>query len=143
MVTTLHASFPDYMLDPARSKDYKCTARTHHGQLAKLCFQRVESNEPQFNVCGLRSSYLLDEQILDLEDRVTQAIPLDLSYACEYWAVHLKLGGRSSERVWLLERFLSTRLLLWMEILNLKKRMNVGVLALEEARRWCNVCKLC
>ncbi|CAE6379104.1 unnamed protein product [Rhizoctonia solani] len=91
-VSTLHASFSDYMLDSSRSKQFACNAEVHNGKLAELCFKRIEQNQPQFNVCDLTSSYVFDEDVRDLAERVDQAIPLDLLYACQYWAAHLYLG---------------------------------------------------
>ncbi|CUA73483.1 putative WD repeat-containing protein all2124 [Nostoc sp, PCC 7120] [Rhizoctonia solani] len=90
-VNILHASFPDYMLDPTRSGQFACNAELHHGKLAQLCFRRIGRNIPQFNICGLESSYKLDEAIPDLDHRVKKAISTDLLYACQYWAVHLCL----------------------------------------------------
>lgn len=139
LVTTLHTSFPDFMLSSERSDPHTCRAETHHGRLAELCLKRIEKNECQFNICGLESSYVVDEQVPDLEDRVKQAIPQDLWYACRYWAVHLELSGQSSKRVQLLRDFLSKRLLLWMEVLNLKKHISIGASLLQKARGWCNV----
>lgn len=142
-VTTLHASFTDYMLDLDRSKGYNCDPEVHHGIIAELCFERVKRNKSQFNICGLESSYLADEQVVDFDEKVKKEIPLDLMYVCQYWAVHLELGGRSSKRMQLLDEFLSTRLLMWMEVLNLKKRMSTGVALLGKAREWCTVCYFC
>lgn len=138
-VTTLHASFPDYMLESKRSDKHACDRMTHHGRLAELCFQRIERNERQFNICGLESSYLCDDQVPNLGERVKESIPLELGYACQYWALHLELGRKSEKRVQQLENFLYKRLLLWMEILNLTERISIGIGLLQKARKWCTV----
>ncbi|CUA73490.1 putative WD repeat-containing protein alr3466 [Nostoc sp, PCC 7120] [Rhizoctonia solani] len=135
-VNILHASFPDYMLDPNRSGQFTCNAKLHHGKLAELCFGRIGRNIPQFNICNLESSYMLDEDIPDLDQRVKQAIPMDLLYACQYWAVHLCLGEKSDERATELHDFLSKRLLLWMEVLNLTKRAEKSIGLVEQAMSW-------
>ncbi|CUA73482.1 putative WD repeat-containing protein alr3466 [Nostoc sp, PCC 7120] [Rhizoctonia solani] len=135
-VNILHASFPDYMLEPGRSGRFTCNAKLHHGKLAELCFRRISQNIPQFNICNLESSYTLDEDIPDLDQRVKQAIPMDLLYACQYWAVHLWLGEKSDERATELHEFLSKRLLLWMEVLNLTKRIEKSVGLVEQAMSW-------
>ncbi|CAE6475077.1 unnamed protein product [Rhizoctonia solani] len=92
LIGTLHASFVDYILDSERSKKYTCDASIRHGQLARLCFNRIRKNKSQFNICNLESSYFPDKLVPNIEERVKQAIPLELSYACMYWAVHLELG---------------------------------------------------
>ncbi|CAE6518174.1 unnamed protein product [Rhizoctonia solani] len=137
LVSTLHASFPDYMSNPVRSKSYHCNLEAHNGRLAELCFERIKRNEQQFNICGLVSSYTFDEDVPGFLARVDQAVPLDLSYAARYWAVHLEQGGKSETRINCLVDFLSERLLLWMEILNLKKQISMGVMSLEQAKQWC------
>ncbi|CUA72684.1 putative WD repeat-containing protein alr3466 [Nostoc sp, PCC 7120] [Rhizoctonia solani] len=135
-VSILHASFPDYMLDPTRSGRFTCNAELHHGRLAQLCFKRIGRNTPQFNICGLESSYKLDDDIPDLDDRVKKAIPTDLLYTCQYWAVHLCLGEKSDERTTELHDFLSKRLLFWMEVLNLTKRIEKSIGIVEQAMSW-------
>ncbi|CUA73492.1 putative WD repeat-containing protein all2124 [Nostoc sp, PCC 7120] [Rhizoctonia solani] len=135
-VNILHASFPDYMLDPGRSGQFTCKAELHHAKLAQLCFGRIAGNIPQFNICSLESSYKLDGDIPNLDERVKRAITTDLLYACQYWAVHLCLGEKSDERATELHDFLSKRLLLWMEVLNLKKRAEKGIGLVEQAMSW-------
>ncbi|KAB5589367.1 Lissencephaly-1 [Ceratobasidium theobromae] len=137
LVSTLHASFPDYMLDASRSIRHGCNAQIHHRKLTGLCFDRIKRNERQFNVCELESSYIFDNQVPDLAERVRKAIPQDLSYVCQYWATHLELGDAWSEGAKPLLEFLSERVLLWMEVLNLKKRIGDAGLSMEKTRRWC------
>ncbi|CUA73061.1 putative WD repeat-containing protein all2124 [Nostoc sp, PCC 7120] [Rhizoctonia solani] len=135
-VNMLHASFPDYMLDPRRSKQFTCTAEIHHGKMAELCLQRISQNVPQFNICSLASSYMFDEDVPGIDEKVKQAIPLDLLYACQYWAAHLNLGGSSDERATAVHDFLSKRLLLWMEVLSLTKRVERSIGLMEQAMSW-------
>ncbi|CAE6455467.1 unnamed protein product, partial [Rhizoctonia solani] len=128
-VSTLHASFPDYILSSTRSKDFVCNAQIHNGKLAELCLKRIRQNHSQFNICNLRTSYMFDEDVPDIDEIVKKAIPLDLLYSCQYWAVHLSLGGSSDARetIEALQDFLEKRLLLWVEVLNLTKRIDEGV----------------
>ncbi|CAE6409803.1 unnamed protein product [Rhizoctonia solani] len=140
-VTILHASFSEFILDPTRSKEYACQEESQHNKLVTLCFNRIKRNRRQFNICQLESSYVFDEQVPGIDERVSQAIPLDLLYACQYWAVHLQLGENSSEQARRLSEFLSGGLLLWMEVLNLKKRISLGSGLLELAKKWCQEAK--
>ncbi|KAH7334084.1 hypothetical protein B0J17DRAFT_771150 [Rhizoctonia solani] len=135
-VSTLHASFPDFMLDSGRSKQFACNAHVHNGKLAELCFRRIRQNPSQFNICSLQSSYLLDEDIPGIKDKVRESVPLDLLYVCKYWAAHLSLGGMSDELAKSLHDFLSTRLLLWMEVLNLAKQIYKGIGSIQKAINW-------
>ncbi|CAE6508502.1 unnamed protein product [Rhizoctonia solani] len=137
VITTLHASFPDYILDLSRSKTYGCHALVHHGFLALRCFDRIKTNSTQFNICQLESSFIPDESVVNLESRVAEAIPLDLWYACKYWISHLLLAETSSERAQALHIFLSEHILLWMEIMNLKNQIGLGARLMERANKFC------
>ncbi|KAG8780840.1 hypothetical protein FRC12_022522 [Ceratobasidium sp. 428] len=136
LVTTLHESFPDYMSDEKRSKKFYCDAKRHHAWFTQACFDRIKIPNPPFNICNIESSYVSDEEVLGLGGRLETAIPQHLFYACRYWETHLELAeaseGLLSEVFWLL----STRLLLWMEIMNLKRSIEHGVTALSKLNIW-------
>ncbi|EUC54561.1 vegetative incompatibility protein HET-E-1, putative, partial [Rhizoctonia solani AG-3 Rhs1AP] len=90
LVTTLHASFPDFMFNPARSKTYHCDLDEHNRILAEHCFERMKRMQTQFNICGLESSCIPDDMVSNLQERVVNAISSDLFYACRYWVDHAK-----------------------------------------------------
>ncbi|CAE6539658.1 unnamed protein product, partial [Rhizoctonia solani] len=135
-ISTLHASFPDYMFDSNRSRHFVCNAPIHNGVLAELCLRRIERNQSRFNICNLGSSYVFDEDVPDIDNKVKEAIPLDLLYACQYWAVHLSLGGSLDNLIEMLHKFFSKRLLLWIEVLNLAKQIDKGVGQMEKVVTW-------
>ncbi|CAE6422775.1 unnamed protein product, partial [Rhizoctonia solani] len=136
LVTTLHASFPDFMLDSRRSGDLHCNPSANHQRLSQACFEAVQANNVQFNICGFESSYLMDSQVPDIDDRVEEAVSPKLSYACRYWEIHLELGDMNETIYHLLHDFLSSRLLLWMEVLNVKKQLHIGVNILQRLESW-------
>ncbi|KDN44163.1 hypothetical protein RSAG8_05636, partial [Rhizoctonia solani AG-8 WAC10335] len=136
LVTTLHASFPDFMFDPARSKAYYCNLDAHNRKLAEHCLGCIQRAQPQFNICGLESSYLSDQMVPDIEERVAKAIPSDLLYACRYWADHVETGKCALKLLVELRDFLSMRLLVWMEVLNLTKQMKTGVECMKLMAKW-------
>ncbi|CAE6469379.1 unnamed protein product [Rhizoctonia solani] len=124
------------MLDPRRSGQFTCNVELHHGRLADLCLRRIGRNIPQFNICNLESSYQFDEDVAQIDEKVKQMIPMDLLYASQYWAMHLCLGRKTDERAGELYEFLSKRLLLWMEVLNLTKRIERSTGLVEQAIFW-------
>jgi hypothetical protein len=136
LVTALHASFPDYMLDPSRSKNYCCDAATQNHTLALRCFNCIKETEPQFNICGLESSYVPDEMVVNLHARVENVISLGLYYSCRYFSTHLEDATVTPDLIKGLEYFLSERLLLWMEVMNLKKCMHIGPGIMRQAEKW-------
>ncbi|KAF8716673.1 WD domain, G-beta repeat, partial [Rhizoctonia solani] len=72
MITTLHASFPDFMFGEARSSKFYCDEAKHSQLLAKQCFQVMEA-QLRFNICSLETSFIPDREVQDLEDRITSA----------------------------------------------------------------------
>ena len=98
----------------------------HHAKLALRCLDVVGTHDPPFNICNLGSSYEFDD-IPGLAQRVNNAISEEMFYACRYWGPHLLLAEISSNLLDALYDFLSVRLLLWMEVMNLKQCISAGV----------------
>ncbi|QRW07602.1 Vegetative incompatibility protein HET-E-1 [Ceratobasidium sp. AG-Ba] len=132
IVTTLHKSFHDYLLDTNRSGDFYCDPGSHHNQMAVMCFDEIDRPNPPFNICGLESSYLLDKQVPDLDIRINQSISEGLHYACRYWGDHLVLATVSGDSINRLDHFVHNRFFLWMEVLNLKQSILHGIRTLHK-----------
>ncbi|CAE6479997.1 unnamed protein product [Rhizoctonia solani] len=135
LVTTLHASFPDYILNQERSGRFFCNARTHNQLMAKQCFGIMKA-QLRFNICNIKSSFTPDGEIPDLEERIKTNISDELFYACRFWADHLHLVDSSTPLLRTLHDFLSKQLLFWMEVLNLKKCIRIAVAAIAKLNRW-------
>ncbi|EUC59376.1 vegetative incompatibility protein HET-E-1, partial [Rhizoctonia solani AG-3 Rhs1AP] len=115
LVTTLHASFPDFILNQHRSARFHRAAPEYHSIMCRA-FDVIGTHIPQFNVCALESSFYLDREVVDLEKRTNKAISTEMYYACRHWAAHLESSGKAADLETPLRDFLSVRLLLWMEI---------------------------
>lgn len=137
-ISTFHASFPDFMLSSERSRDRHCKAAEHHERLALCCFSAMR-RLLRFNICELKSSFVFDRDIPNLEEKVDGAIPSELFYACRYWGDHLELVKNWAIARAPLDEFLCNRLLFWMEVMNLRKCIDVGPLILSQAHRWLQV----
>ncbi|KAG8792948.1 hypothetical protein FRC12_004393 [Ceratobasidium sp. 428] len=135
IVSALHASFPDYMLGRERSGRFWCDKPKHSDFLAQCCFNTM-SKELRFNICGLESSFVLDKDVLDFSTRVDQAISAQLFYACQHWSNHLQDAEDSSVLRSSLDRFLTHRLLFWMEVLNAKQCIGIGETLLNKTQKW-------
>ncbi|KAG8703366.1 hypothetical protein FRC09_004200, partial [Ceratobasidium sp. 395] len=132
-VSALHASFPEYLLDRERSGTFSCD---HHQRwLAFRCLE-VMKESLRFNICDLESSSTLDSDVPNLEDRISRAVPLHLFYACRFWAEHICEVGMEAQLVLSLEEFFSSRILFWMEVLNLKRCMTAGVIMLSTVNQF-------
>jgi hypothetical protein len=139
LVTTLHASFPDFMLSRDRSQDFSCVHTTRHAIMAEACLRTIDMAGPKINICGLPSSHLLDSQVEHLDEQVRQAISPGLAYACRHWSSHLDRGEYRDSLLDPIRRFFFDRLLLWMEVLNLRGDMRYGMGIVQHAERWCAV----
>ncbi|CAE6489102.1 unnamed protein product [Rhizoctonia solani] len=137
LVTTLHASFPDFMLSQDRSGEYHCQPRSRHATIAEACLRLIDGAEPKFNICALPSSFLLDDQVTDLAHRITKGISPGLVYACRYWTTHLSLSEHTSSLIGLVHGFFHSRLLLWMEVMNLTKNIRYATSIIQSAEKWC------
>ncbi|KAJ1304983.1 hypothetical protein OPQ81_000026 [Rhizoctonia solani] len=138
LVSTLHASFPDFMFSPDRSGAFHCPEARRHAVLAEGCLQLINGVSPKFNICRLPSSYLFDDEVENLEKRVQEAISPGMIYACRHWSKHISLGEHRPGHVDCVRDFFSTRLLVWMEILNLTGLMRYGTGIIREAEKWCS-----
>ncbi|QRV75608.1 WD repeat-containing protein [Ceratobasidium sp. AG-Ba] len=136
LVTALHESFRDYLSKRSRCGRYYCDAQAHNTRLAKSCFDQICIPSPPFNICNLGSSYLFDSDILDKQIKIKMSIPDELLYACRYWSAHMILTECFDEMAILLLSFLSTRLLLWMEAMNLTGYFAEALVVMHEAEEW-------
>ncbi|QRW07997.1 WD repeat-containing protein [Ceratobasidium sp. AG-Ba] len=123
VATTLHKSFPDYLLDPNRSERFHFDAHLHDAFLARRCIILINETEPSFNICGLDISDPVDPKASKLSSLAKKFIPGYLLYACRYWGAHLGTASHPHNLFEEVYALLSTRLLLWMEVMNLTKRL--------------------
>ncbi|QRV95027.1 Notchless protein [Ceratobasidium sp. AG-Ba] len=134
-ITTLHESFPDFLLESSRSGRFHCNAAEHNARLAELCFEQIGKQVP-INICVLQSSYVFDKDVPSLNEKIDEAISPELFYACCYWDAHVRSTNANQGVIELLFRFLSERLLLWIEIMNLKKAFAHGTRMLHDMKEW-------
>ncbi|QRW04449.1 WD repeat-containing protein [Ceratobasidium sp. AG-Ba] len=136
IVSTLHESFRDYLLQKARSGRFHCDNEIHNEYLADSCLRQICESSSAFNICKLPSSFLSDENVAAKDMTVKQAIREEMLYSSRYWSAHLTQTNCSSDLANTLFNFLSTRLLLWMEIMNLTGYFADGTRAIYEVDSW-------
>ncbi|KAL5639978.1 hypothetical protein ACGC1H_006520 [Rhizoctonia solani] len=135
LVSTLHASFPDFMFSIERSGIYCYDVVEHSQLLARRCLL-VMKDQLRFNICDLASSFVPDKEVEDIEERIKANISPILAYACRYWTSHLALALQASALISLLDEFLCHRLLFWMEVLSLRRELPIGVDGLLKVQQW-------
>jgi len=123
-----HASFPDFIFSQARSGsvllspdsrivDMHCDEVAHQAHLVRSCF-RIMKTHLRFNICDLPSSFLLDSEVPDLQDRIRTNIGDNLRYSCLHWAQHLTQTSSGVGRREIGD-FLRLKVLFWIEAMNL------------------------
>ncbi|KAG8742369.1 hypothetical protein FRC10_001591 [Ceratobasidium sp. 414] len=133
---TLYESFSKYLIDPQRSGRFHCDGHGDNVLLVHACLRLIGAASPPFNICNLESSYLLDQEVVDIDERVNEAISQGLWYASQHWGNHLEMVAPSNEILTTLRGFLSKRLLLWIEIMNLKDQMLEAAKLLHGVYMW-------
>ncbi|KAG8763615.1 hypothetical protein FRC11_000225 [Ceratobasidium sp. 423] len=119
-VTVLHTSFREFVFSRQESEVFYCNEKQHHQSLARRCLSMIQDIEPPFNICALESSYVADDEVPHLLERINKAISPGLLYACLNWMAHLEIAGGLED--WgQFDKFFTSSLLSWMEILTLKK----------------------
>lgn len=139
-ILPLHASFSDYMKDSSRSsKEVYNRVLKHNDLLMEHCFA-VMRKELKFNICELESSFTADDKVPDMEQRKNTKISRHLRYSCQSWAYHLCKSDTMDSRLFVyFEDFISTRLLFWIEVMNLIGEVNQCAYMLIEGKKWFKV----
>ncbi|KIK35837.1 hypothetical protein CY34DRAFT_16777 [Suillus luteus UH-Slu-Lm8-n1] len=81
-VRPLHMSFYDFLTDKSQSHDFFIDSSLVQGDLAFASLWVMASKRwLRFNICSLETSYLPNSPVPDLEKRVKDSIPAQLSYS--------------------------------------------------------------
>lgn len=127
-----HKSFPDYITEPTRCKDgdLRIDPRIHHTRIAIHCF-RIMNGDLRHNILnlGVPARFLDNAEALThqglSDDQLQEEVPLELQYACVYWANHLEDANvEDADLMKGLEMFTNEHLLHWFETLSLIEKLD-------------------
>jgi hypothetical protein len=119
-----HQSFVDFLLDEEACPPVFHIKIDHWKRfLTTVCLDTMEKSL-QFNICKLRSSYLRNSDVYDLDLRVKTYIHPELEYSCRFWAEHLSESEKTDELYSKIQGFLDNRFLFWLEVLSLCRQVN-------------------
>lgn len=141
-VRPLHATFLQYLIDPARCHpNYSVEPSLHQNRTATSCLTLLNKHPAvRRNPCDLEDPTVPKVDMQNLRQVVDEKIPTHVQYACLHWATHLFQTAHSDELEDLLATFCDSRLLLWLEALSLLGRLDLAVHALLHALSWTKVC---
>jgi WD40 repeat protein len=122
-IRPLHSSFYDFLTEKRRSGKFFIDVSLVQKDLA-FASLRVMADELRFNICSLESSYFPNYAVPDLETRVKNLIPVELSYSCRFWGTHVKATPFEPLLAKEIEAFFDEeRFLFWLEALTLVKAL--------------------
>lgn len=135
-VAPLHTSFRDFLVDGTRSGVFCVNLDNVHGEFA-MSTLRTMQKELRFNICELGTSYLLNREVLDLEQRIKNNISSALSYSCHFWAVHLAhVSEFDQDLLKYIKMLMEENFLYWLEVMSLSGTLALVSRGLVALRRW-------
>jgi hypothetical protein len=137
-VTLLHTSFRDFLTDHSQSGRYYIDTSSSDSSLALSSLQ-VMTEELCFNICRLETSYLLNDNVVDLVTRTKNYISSQLSYSCRFWVDHVRATMFTSQIGAKVKEFFKTKLLYWLEVLSLIKKIPDASAMLSSIIAWSQV----
>ena len=139
-IRPLHASFFDFLTDRKRSKTYYIDPSQQNRSLTLSSLQVMKSGL-RFNIARLETSHCRNADVPDLATRVKNTILPHLSYGCRFWADHLGATAYDPDILKEVKDFLHRRLLYWLEVLSLIKKVNMASTMLLLVVCWNQVCQ--
>ena len=89
--------------------------------MLKGCLSNVMADGLIFNICSLETSFLMNEDVIDMDDRICRCITDALQYSCLNWTSHLESISSDPEIMGWLEEFMNNQFLSWLEVLSVTK----------------------
>jgi hypothetical protein len=139
-VQIYHKSFPDFLTDPMLCKDQQffVDPTFHHAELLLSCLSLMRERLRK-NICNLDDHAVLSA-VKYLSARRKDYIGDALEYACHFWTKHLlripSYSSRFEEILIGIDKFFTTCLLFWIEVLSLMGSLDAGVYALNNIHKW-------
>ncbi|KAI5118311.1 hypothetical protein M0805_006479 [Coniferiporia weirii] len=125
-----HPSFLDFISTGLRSQVYWTEPAIIESFLARRCLEIMHS-QLRFNICNLESSFMLNDDLPEIQNLVSECIPEHLQYSCLYWMSHFALSNLNilHQQVQdLLKGLLcGLKALYWLECLSILKSLKMGI----------------
>ena len=139
-ILVCHKSFPDFLMDHGRCKDERffVNPSVHHQDILFSCFNLMEERLKR-NICEL-DNYAILTEVGDLPTHQKEHIGAALEYSCQFWTKHLtkvpSSGCDAGEVYKAVDKFFTTHLPFWIEILAITGSLGVSVYAINDAQQW-------
>jgi hypothetical protein len=136
-----HQSVTDFLLDSQRSQDLWVDPQFYSLHFARSCLKFM-NEQLKFNFFDLKTSYILNKDILGLNDHIKSVKSTALDHASYFWASYLqkdcdKILELEVQAV--VEKFLMVHLLHWLEIMSVMGTVDRAAQLLLSAANWSKV----
>ncbi|KAG8756269.1 hypothetical protein FRC14_003210 [Serendipita sp. 396] len=88
IVIILHPTFREFLEDQTKAGQFHIDMTDAHKLMAKGCLS-IMKRELCFNICQLGSSFVLNRDVPDLNEKISKHISKGLQYGCVYWPDHI------------------------------------------------------
>jgi hypothetical protein len=133
-----HLTFTEFICDLTRCHETFVIDRGTYSRIMALTCFRIMKADLRFNICQIETSHLRNDD-LKLAPRIKEAIPNHLSYSCLFGADHLQRTIFDAEILKEVKDFMYFRLLYWLEVLSLLKKVKTASRALLLISEWSRV----
>ena len=139
-VRLLHLSFRDFLLDPKKrgKSPFWIDEKKTHTRLISKCLQLLSSPKGlRQNICNLTSPGTLRSEVNC--QIIGNALSLEVQYACRYWAHHLEQSGSRIYDGGLVDTFLQSNFLYWLEAMSLIGKLSESIPMINSLQSLTNV----
>ena len=139
-IRVFHKSFPDFLMGWERCKDerFYINPSVHHQDILLACLNLMEESLKR-NICDL-DDYAILTEVGDFSACWKEHIKEALEYSCRFWAKHLAEVPNSGHDVEVvckaIDKFFTTHLLFWIEVLTIMGCLGVSIYAINDVRQW-------
>jgi hypothetical protein len=128
-IRPVHQSFPDFVLQQGGQIHQELTldATLAAAHITEFCLRQC-NDHLHFDICNIQDPSLFNNEIPNLEARMSKYLPEALRYSCQFWARHyldhMRAAGPHCSLPLSLDEFCTTHLLHWVEVLSLIKGLD-------------------
>ncbi|KAF9505145.1 hypothetical protein BS47DRAFT_1400678 [Hydnum rufescens UP504] len=134
-----HPSFCDFIMDPSRCSIPNFVIVAVPDQELRHVLQCLKLMETflRQDIAGILDVSLLNSKVKGSEEKVRDALSVEVQYTCRYWALHLSCVELGEKRVVeALEGFSKWLLLMWIEAMSLIGSLSSAIVSIEGAHQW-------
>ncbi|KAF7344289.1 WD-REPEATS-REGION domain-containing protein [Mycena venus] len=136
-IKIIHLSFQEFLggrISSKRSDLVFCTEQQKYDIACNVL--KVMWGNLKFNICGLETSCLRNDDVPNLKKKLDDKLPISLRYACIFMADHLSVLPQSTKIHKKVLDFFQHKVLFWLEVLSLLKMTKTAAESMSKLITW-------